>query len=143
MRRAVILILSCLALSGCVPVRFGTPPVRGVLEKDGKPVVGAMVRTSWGARSSTKVFTDAEGRFRTEAMSQLTVAVAVSDFESFVLEVFYAGERYVTRAPSSFKEDGVDAACQIPDPLGKEVRDAFDGQDREVELRPLSCRWTD
>jgi len=88
MRLAVILVVSCLALSGCTVVTFDemmtrlgsyelAPPLHGVLEKDGKPVCCAVVRTIYNGRSSSKVCTDAQGRFRTEAVEGVGIEFPV------------------------------------------------------------------
>ncbi|MCL2715100.1 MAG: carboxypeptidase-like regulatory domain-containing protein [Alphaproteobacteria bacterium] len=151
MRQAVIAILGCLALSGChyIPDYILAPPLHGVLEKDGKPVVGAEVRTIYNRRSSSKAVTDAQGRFRTEEVTEVETAFPMGDpgsyyLGSYYLEVVFAGERYATRRLPLSKEGGGEVVCQIPDrPEKQMIRDVEDGQNREIEVRGLSCRWPD
>jgi len=159
MRQAVILILSCLALNGCVPVphpRELVSPISGVLEKDGKPVAGAEVRAISGRRSSSKVITDAEGRFLTGSVWDLELAVylvAGCDFTEDSLEVHFAGDRYVTSGERYLyreaAETGGGVVCEIPDTAEKvtiedvvnvTTEDVDNAGYHKVEVRRMLCR---
>jgi len=148
MRQAVILILSGLALNGCVPVpvpRELVPPINGVLEKDGKPVAGAEVRSIAGPQSSLTVVTDGEGRFRTGALWDAVFGIYMVpvNFASpdDALEVHFAGERYAKRYVGYLSQETGGVVCEITDTAEKETIDDVDNMlNPKVEVRRLSCR---